>query len=92
MDKTLVKGLMLYELLARSDRPRGVTELSLELDLTKSNVHRLLKTMMSCGCVEQDAEGGRYTASFKGWEIGYDIWTRSELERDRHINKQSQSR
>ena len=81
MDKTLVKGLKLYELLARSDRPRGVTELSLELDLTKSNVHRLLKTMMSCGYVAQDAEGGRYTATFKGWEIGYEIWTRSELKR-----------
>lgn len=81
MDKTLVKGLMLYELLARSDRPRGVTEISQALELTKSNVHRLLQTMMSCGYVEQDADSGRYTATFKGWEIGYEVWTRSALKR-----------
>lgn len=81
MDKTLVKGLALYEALAASDRPRGVTELSQELELTKSNVHRLLKTMMSCGYVQQDAETGRYAATFKGWEIGYEVWTRSSLQR-----------
>lgn len=81
MDKTLVKGLTLYEMLAASDRPRGVTELSQALELTKSNVHRLLKTMMSCGYVQQDAETGRYVATFKGWEIGYEVWTRSALKR-----------
>ncbi|TPO02649.1 helix-turn-helix domain-containing protein, partial [Mesorhizobium sp. CU2] len=45
MDKTLRKGLQLLETLAASNGPRGAAELGRELDLTRSNVSRLLGTL-----------------------------------------------
>lgn len=70
MDKSFAKGLAVLEAVARGGRPRGVTELSRELQLTKSNAHRLLQTLVAQGFVRHDAERGTYTASLKLWELG----------------------
>ena len=80
VDKTFVKGLALLETLARSEAPRGVTELSRDLELTKSNVHRLLQTLQECGYIENDGSG-KYFPTLKAWELGCDIWGRSALKR-----------
>ena len=53
MDKAFTKGLRLLEVLARSDKPRGITDLAKELEFTKSNVHRLLATLQAQGFVRQ---------------------------------------
>jgi DNA-binding IclR family transcriptional regulator len=81
MDKTLVKGLALLEALSRSERPRGITELSQELEMTKSNIHRFVQTLTECGYIQKDAETGRYLPTLKVWEIGYDVWSRSPMKR-----------
>lgn len=81
MDKTLVKGLAVLEALARSERARGVTEVSQELGMTKSNVHRFMQTLTECGYIKQDAESGRYLPTLKAWEIGYEVLSRSTLKR-----------
>lgn len=69
MDKTVVKCLRLVEALARSERPRGVTELATELGLTKSNVHRLLDTLMVEGYVKRHAERRSYELTLKLWDL-----------------------
>mgnify|MGYP003583731083 FL=1 len=45
MNNTLVKGLSIIELLAHSERALGLTEIAAELELAKSNVHRLLQAL-----------------------------------------------
>ncbi|MBP6819521.1 IclR family transcriptional regulator [Ferrovibrio sp. MS7] len=70
MDKTVVKALTLLEELSISEQPRGVTELAVSLNLTKANVHRLLRTLMDQGYVVQEGERGGYVLSMKLWELG----------------------
>ncbi len=70
VDKSLVKALRLLEVVARSPEPRGVSSLARELDLTKSNVHRLLTTLTASGFLRRDAEHGTYGPSLKLWELG----------------------
>ena len=70
MDKAFTKGLLLLDMLARSDKPRGITELANELGFTKSNVHRLLATPQSHGYVRQVPAGSTYELTLKIWELG----------------------
>lgn len=77
MDKTLVKGLTVLEALARAGEPRGVSELAGELKLSKSNVHRLLNTLVAVGFAQ--VQDGRYGASLKLWELGADLMKRYDV-------------
>lgn len=79
MDKTLAKGLRLLEEITRTDSA-GVSELAARLQLTKSNVHRLLQTLVACGYVQQQPDG-RYAATLRAWEAGYQAWTRSAISK-----------
>lgn len=79
MDKSFSKGLAVLEDLARSGRPRGVTELARDLGLQKSNAHRLLQTLVMNGFAQQDPETGRYQASLKLWELGTRVLSRLDL-------------
>jgi len=82
MDKTLLKGLAMIEALAQSRNPRGVSDLATEMDLTKSNVHRVLKTLESAGYVTQIASTARYRLSLKLWELGSKVMSRLDLKRE----------
>lgn len=68
-DKSLVKGLQVLEALAGSEGARGISELSRELSLTKSNVHRLLQSLVGCGYVSRDDATERYQLSAKLWRL-----------------------
>lgn len=68
-DKTLTKGLQLLESLSASQGSRGLSELALELSLTKSTVHRLLQTLSRCGYVTREARTDRYLLSSKLWRL-----------------------
>lgn len=72
LDSTLSKGLMILEALASARGPRGVSELSRELDLTKSNVFRLLQTLTALGYV-QATEDKLYRATLKTWQVGHGV-------------------
>jgi IclR family transcriptional regulator, KDG regulon repressor len=78
MDTTILKGLTVLERLAESDQPRGVTELSRQMNLTKSNVQRLLSTLVELGYAQKDPATGRYGPTLRMWEFGY-----KSLSRDR---------
>jgi IclR family KDG regulon transcriptional repressor len=76
MNNTLVKGLQLLEVLARSDGPKGVSELATTLDLGKSNVHRLLQALVTLGYAQKNESRGTYQASLKLWEVGTALGSR----------------
>jgi IclR family transcriptional regulator, KDG regulon repressor len=70
MNNTLVKGLQLLEVLARSKNPQGVSDLADSLSLGKSNVHRLLQALVELGYVKKDEATAQYQVSLKLWELG----------------------
>ncbi|MFT3776922.1 MAG: IclR family transcriptional regulator [Ottowia sp.] len=70
MNNTLVKGLQLLEVLSARDGAAGISELAAELQLGRSNVHRLLQALVELGYVVRDGERGSYRASLKIWELG----------------------
>jgi len=72
MDTTVAKALSLLEELAGSDTPLGVTELAQRLGLGKSNVHRLLQTLVELNYAKK-AEGPNYVATLRMWEFGCSI-------------------
>lgn len=78
MDKTLLKGLQVLEALARSTRPRGVSDLAKELDLPRSNMHRTLRTLVEAGLVAQE-ESGAYACTLKLFELGSAVPARSDV-------------
>lgn len=70
METTLAKGLKMLETVARSNGPRGVSELGRELGITRSNAHRLLQTLAALGYVRQDEERKQYEATLRLFELG----------------------
>jgi DNA-binding IclR family transcriptional regulator len=79
LDTTLLKGLGVLEALAARGQPCGVSELSTELQLSKSNTHRLLNTLVAAGFAT--LEDSRYTASLKAWELGVRIIENYDVRR-----------
>ncbi len=69
VDSTLSKGLSILENLAGSQEGKGVTDLSRELGLTKSNTFRLLQTLTTLGYV-QHLPDKTYAATLKAWRVG----------------------
>lgn len=69
VDSTLSKGLSILENLASTAGGKGVTELSNELSLTKSNTFRLLQTLTTLGYVKH-RDDKTYAATLKTWQIG----------------------
>jgi len=69
VDSTLSKGLSILENLSGSQQSKGVTELSKELGLTKSNTFRLLQTLLTLGYV-QHMPDKTYAATLKTWRVG----------------------
>lgn len=68
--KTVEKSLSVLEFLARSGEACGVSDLSRELKMPKSNVFRLLDTLVSCGYLRRRPDTGRYELTFRLWELG----------------------
>jgi len=79
MDKTLVKGLAILELLAEEKHALGVTELGKKLDLSKSNTHRILQTLAALGYV--DSQDGRYSPTMKLGVLGIGLIERLDIRR-----------
>lgn len=69
VDSTLSKGLAILENLVGAQTGKGVTELSKELGLTKSNTFRLLQTLTTLGYV-QHRQDKSYSATLKTWRVG----------------------
>jgi DNA-binding IclR family transcriptional regulator len=79
METTVVKGLKVLEALARSPGSRTLTDLAAECGMSKSNVHRLLRTLEECGYVARDADARTYKATLRLWELGVRVYSRLDL-------------
>lgn len=80
VDTTLYKGLQILETLAASQTTLGITDLSNRLDLNKSNIHRLVKTLCTLGYVSQCPDRS-YRASLKIWKLGTMVMNHANLAR-----------
>lgn len=80
MDTSFLKGLAVLEALALAEKPRGVSELAIEMNMTKSNVHRLLQALVHRGFAAKDPETSRYKLTLKLWELGAYILSRIDLK------------
>lgn len=79
MDSTLLKGLTMLEVLAKSPSPRGVSELARSLDLTKSNTHRTLQTLVAAGYVRPVGTSGTYECTLKLFELASAVVARVDV-------------
>ncbi|MBX3567048.1 MAG: IclR family transcriptional regulator [Rhizobiaceae bacterium] len=79
METTVVKGLRVLEALARSPGDRTLTDLAAECGMSKSNVHRLLRTLEECGYVRRNPDSRTYKATLRLWELGVSIFSRFDL-------------
>ena len=79
METTVVKGFHVLETLVRSDRPCGLTELATVCGLSKSNAHRLLKTLEDRRYVRQDSQTKSYQPTLRVWELGMRVFHRVDL-------------
>lgn len=79
MDSTLTKGLTMLEVLAKSPAPRGISDLARELDLTKSNVHRTLQTLVAAGYVRPSDRAGTYECTLKLFELASSVMSRLDV-------------
>ncbi len=79
METTVVKGLKVLEALAVSNGARSLTDLASQCGMSKSNAHRLLRTLEECGYVRRSSDGRRYEASLRLWELGIRIAGRLDL-------------
>jgi IclR family transcriptional regulator, KDG regulon repressor len=89
MNNTLLKGLAVLELLSRSDRALNLTQIGQELQMVKSNVHRLMQGLVETGFVVRDELAGTYVPSVKLWELGSAVLGKLNLRR--HAEGQMQA-
>ncbi|ETF01592.1 IclR family transcriptional regulator [Advenella kashmirensis W13003] len=70
MDKTLLKGLRLFEIIcAQEDQPNTIDDLAVAAGLTKSNTHRTLQTLIAAGYVGKSSHTGGYRPTLKVFEL-----------------------
>ncbi len=81
LDTTLVKGFTVLNALTGSEVPLGISAISALTGIGKSNIHRLLTTLIELGFVKKEDDTRRYAPTIKMWEIGSQIVGRTMLRR-----------
>lgn len=81
MNNTLHKGLKLLEIMARSPGPIGITEMARRTSLGKSDVHRLMQSLVELGFARRESSHGSYAASTKVWELGVALIANHDVRR-----------
>jgi DNA-binding IclR family transcriptional regulator len=81
MSTTLRKSLRILESLALSDAPRGISELSREINLNKSAVQRIFQTLAEEGYIEKSSDTSRYRPTLRIWELGSRVIAQNEMRR-----------
>lgn len=79
METTVVKGLHMLEALVWAEKPSSLTELAGICGLSKSNAHRLLRTLEDCHYVRQDPVSKAYEPTLRVWELGVRALRRVDL-------------
>lgn len=79
METTVVKALKVLEALSECDGPAPLTEVARRCGLTKSNAHRLLKTLEQHRYVRQHEPTKAYELTLRLWELGVPVYDRLDL-------------
>lgn len=69
--QSVERTLRILEFLAERGQPLSLSDISNNLNLKISTVHRLLKTLIICGFARQDSYSGKYLLGIKNFNIGY---------------------
>lgn len=72
------KGLRILEVLTTAENGKGVTEISRELEMTKSNAFRLLRTLTALGYAKA-MPNKNYCATMKVWQLGQQLVDQMDL-------------
>ncbi len=70
METTVVKGLKVIEALAAGGGQSSLSDIARSCAMTKSNAHRLLKTLEDCGWVRRDPATRGYALTLRLWSLG----------------------
>jgi DNA-binding IclR family transcriptional regulator len=73
VDSALGKGLRVLEALALAGGPVRLSHLASDLEMQKSSVHRVLRSLTELGFVTQDPDTDLYTATLRLWELGTSV-------------------
>lgn len=68
-EKSFTKGLRVLEAVARRGEPCGIAELSKELGIGSSNVHRILTALCDAGYARRRTDMAKYELTLKLWEF-----------------------
>lgn len=71
LNQSLDRGLSILEAFTHATPELGIRELSRVLSLNKSIVHRLARTLVSRGFLEQNPETLRYRLGCRAFEVGH---------------------
>lgn len=77
--QSVERALMILELFDEQQSELRITEISAKLNLHKSTVHSLLKTLQLYGYIDQDEETGKYRLGFRLLERGQLILQQLDL-------------
>ncbi len=81
MDKSVARALSILEAVAGAHAPVRLSDVAQSLALQKSTVHRILRTLVSLGYVDQEPVTDRYRPTLKAWEIGMGALTHHPVRR-----------
>jgi DNA-binding IclR family transcriptional regulator len=82
MDKTLLKGLSVLEMLAEMEgEARSIDEVAARVGLTRSNTHRTLQTLVQAGYVERDLQRGGYRHTMKMFALAVRQMSRLDVRK-----------
>ncbi|MCX8124904.1 MAG: IclR family transcriptional regulator [Spirochaetes bacterium] len=78
--QSLERGLRILEILAKSDRPLSLNEITKHFSIDKSSIFRLLGTLVSYDFVHQDPDTKKYTLGFKIMELSGAFGEQTRIE------------
>lgn len=77
--QSLARASSILEAIAKNNNHISITELSKVVDLHKSTVHRLLKSLIELGYVRQNSNDSHYELTIKLFEIGASVVRQNDL-------------
>ncbi|NPV29865.1 MAG: IclR family transcriptional regulator [Firmicutes bacterium] len=78
--QSVERAIGILKAICASHFDMGITELSRELNLSKSTVHRLITTLEAHGFVQQVSNSGKYRPGWKLFEIAQEVPRRMGLD------------
>lgn len=78
MSTSLLKSLRVLEAVINSEKPRGISELSREMQMDKNAIQRAFQGLTQAGFLEKEPGTFRYRPTLRIWELGARVISRHE--------------